>query len=206
MAGSSREQWSSRFGFLMASIGFAVGLGNIWRFPYITGENGGGAFVIVYLLCAFGIGVPILMAEVMIGRRGRLSPPGSMREVALAEGRSRQWQWAGGLNLATAFIIEVIYCVIAGWVLFYLYQAVTGGFAGVDASSAKAGFAQLMDDTGTMLFWTVFGLAVTGLIIYAGVEKGIERAVRILMPTLFGLLVLLAVYNVFAGGFGQALD
>jgi NSS family neurotransmitter:Na+ symporter len=206
MAGSSREQWSSRFGFLMASIGFAVGLGNIWRFPYITGENGGGAFVIVYLLCAFGIGVSILMAEVMIGRRGRLSPPGSMREVAVAEGRSRQWQWAGGLNLATAFIIEVIYCVVAGWVLYYLYQAVTGGFVGVDAGSAQAGFAQLMDDTGTMLFWTVVGLVVTGLIIYAGVEKGIERAVRILMPTLFGLLVLLAVYNVFAGGFGQALD
>ena len=96
------EHFSSRFGFLMAAIGFAVGLGNIWRFPYVTGENGGGAFVAVYLLCAFGIGVPILMAEILLGRRGQASPPGAMRRVALAEGRSRHWQWAGGLTLATA--------------------------------------------------------------------------------------------------------
>jgi NSS family neurotransmitter:Na+ symporter len=180
----------------MASIGFAVGLGNIWRFPYVTGENGGGAFVLVYLLCAFGIGVPILMAEIMIGRKGRLSPPGSMRAVAAAEGRSAHWQWAGGMNLLAAFLIEVVYCVIAGWVLFYLFKAVVGGFIGTDASSAEAGFAGLLGDTG----------GITGLIVYAGVEKGIERAVRVLMPTLFGLLVLLAVYNVFAGGFVRALD
>ena len=86
VAGSNHEQWSSRFAFLMASVGFAVGLGNIWRFPYVAGENGGAAFVLIYLACAFGIGVPILMAEVMVGRRGRLSPPRSMLAVAEAEG------------------------------------------------------------------------------------------------------------------------
>jgi NSS family neurotransmitter:Na+ symporter len=206
MVGAAQKLWSSHFGFLMASIGFAVGLGNIWRFPYVTGENGGGAFVLVYLVCAFGIGVPILMAEIMIGRKGRLSPPGSMRAVASAEGRSPHWQWAGGMNLVAAFLIEVVYCVIAGWVLFYLFKAVVGGFAGTDAAAATAAFAALRADTATMLLWTLTGLGITGVIIYAGVEKGIERAVRILMPTLFGLLVLLAVYNVFAGGFVQALD
>ncbi|MDH3644181.1 MAG: sodium-dependent transporter, partial [Gammaproteobacteria bacterium] len=206
MAGHGTKQWTSRFGFLMASIGFAVGLGNIWRFPYVTGENGGGAFVLVYLLCAFGIGVPILMAEIMIGRRGRLSPPGSMSAVAAAEGRSPRWRMVGGMNLLAAFLIEVVYCVIAGWVLFYLFKAVVTGFVGVDATAADEAFKGLKADTGTMLFWTLLGLGITGGIIYAGVEKGIERAVRILMPTLFGLLVLLAVYNVFAGGFVMALD
>ena len=95
-AAGQHENWSSRFGFLMASVGFAVGLGNIWRFPYLTGENGGAAFVLVYMLCVFAIGVPILMAEVMIGRRGKLSPPGSMRVVAEQEGSFKVWGWAGG--------------------------------------------------------------------------------------------------------------
>ena len=205
MAGLAREQWSSRAGFLMASIGFAVGLGNIWRFPYITGENGGAAFVAVYLACAFAIGVPILIAEVMIGRRGGMSPPGSMRAVALAEGRSRHWQWAGTMNLAAAFLIEVVYCVIAGWVLLYLYKALTTGFAGVDGPAAEAEFAAVLADIPGLVFWTLLGLAITGAIIYAGVRSGIERAVRVLMPTLFGLLVALAAYNVFSGGFGEAL-
>ncbi len=205
MASVAGEQWSSRAGFLLASIGFAVGLGNIWRFPYITGENGGAAFVVVYLVCAFAIGVPILIAEVMIGRRGRMSPPGSMRTLALAEGQSRQWQWAGGMNLVAAFLIQVVYCVIAGWVLLYLFKALTTGFAGIDGPGAKSEFDAVLADIPGLIFWTVLGLAITGTIIYAGVRSGIERAVRVLMPTLFGLLVALAAYNVFAGGFGQAL-
>ena len=205
MASVAREQWSSRAGFLMASIGFAVGLGNIWRFPYITGENGGAAFVVVYLVCAFAIGVPILIAEVMIGRRGGMSPPGSMRTVALAEGQSRQWQWAGGMNLLAAFLIQVVYCVIAGWVLLYLFKALTTGFAGIDGPGAEAEFAGVLADIPGLVFWTFLGLAITGTIVYAGVRSGIERAVRVLMPTLFGLLVALAAYNIFAGGFGQAI-
>ena len=205
MVGMAGEQWSSRAGFLMASIGFAVGLGNIWRFPYITGENGGAAFVVVYLVCAFAIGVPILIAEIMVGRRGGQSPPGSMRAVALAEGHSRQWQWVGGLNLAAAFLIQVVYCVIAGWVLLYLFKALTTGFAGMDGPGARAEFAAVLADVPGLVFWTLLGLAITGTIIYAGVRSGIERAVRVLMPTLFVLLVALAAYNVFAGGFARAL-
>ena len=205
MAGVVHEQWSSRLSFLLASVGFAVGLGNIWRFPYITGENGGAAFVVVYLVCAFAIGVPILIAEIMIGRRGGMSPPGSMRALALAEGKSRHWQWAGGMNLVAAFLIEVVYCVIAGWVLLYLYKAVTTGFAGMDAAAADQAFSAVLADIPGLVFWTFLGLAITGVIIYAGVRAGIERAVRVLMPTLFVLLVGLAVYNAFAGGFGAAL-
>jgi NSS family neurotransmitter:Na+ symporter len=108
MAAAGGAHWSSRFAFIMASVGFAVGLGNIWRFPYVTGENGGAAFVLVYLACAFGIGVPILMSELLIGRRGQGSPPSAMANVAAANGRSRHWQWVGGMGLLAAYTIEIV--------------------------------------------------------------------------------------------------
>ena len=199
------EQWSSRFGFLMASVGFAVGLGNIWRFPYVTGENGGGAFMAVYLACVATIALPILMAEILVGRRGRLNPAGAMGAVAAAEGRHPLWSWVGGLNLVAAFLITVVYCVITGWVLHYLHQAAWVGFAGVDKPAALAHFAALMADVPGLMLWTFLGLGVTTFIIHAGVQKGIERAVKVLMPVLFALLVLLAVHNLFAGGFAQTL-
>ena len=205
MAAAGGAHWSSRFAFLMASVGFAVGLGNIWRFPYVTGENGGAAFVLVYLACAFGIGVPILMSELLIGRRGQGSPPSAMATVAEANGRSRQWRWVGGMGLLAAYTIEIVYAVVVGWVLWYLFKAVTSGFTGVDAAVAEAEFAAVLDSNLGMLLWTLVGLSITGLIIYAGVKDGIERAVSIMMPTMFLLLLGLAVYNMFAGGFGQAV-
>lgn len=200
------ENWSSRFGFLMASVGFAVGLGNIWRFPYLTGENGGAAFVLVYLICAFAIGVPILMSEVMIGRRGRKSPPGSMKAVAEQEDAPRAWGLAGGLNLLTALVIQVFYCVIAGWVLSYFWKAISTGFVGADAVSAEQSFNATITDVWAMLAWTAVALGVTAFIIYRGVQKGIEKAVTVMMPTLFLLLVVLVIYNMFAGGFGEAVE
>ncbi|MCZ6831541.1 MAG: sodium-dependent transporter [Gammaproteobacteria bacterium] len=204
-AGGGHEQWSSRFGFLMASVGFAVGLGNIWRFPYIAGENGGAAFVLVYLICAVGIGVPILMAELLVGRRGKMSPPKSMRIVAEAGQKSCHWQWVGGMGLLAAFTIEVVYAAIVGWVLWYLFKAVTTGFTGVDADMAEAQFTAVLADPIGMVFWTLVGLAITGLIVYAGVRKGIERTVTVLMPMLFALLGFLAIYNIFAGGMAEAI-
>ena len=205
MAAGGSVQWSTRFGFLMASVGFAVGLGNIWRFPYVTGENGGGAFVAVYLICVATIALPILMAELLIGRRGRMNPAGAMAAVAAAEGRSPRWGWVGGLNLAAAFVIEVVYCVVAGWVLHYLWQALITGFSGIGPAEATAQFGDLLGDLPTVLMWTLLALGVATLIIYGGVRNGIERAVNLLMPFLFGLLLLLAVHNLLAGGFGEAL-
>ena len=206
MAAAGSAHWSSRFTFLMASVGFAVGLGNIWRFPYVAGENGGAAFVLVYLACAFGIGVPILIAELLIGRRGQGSPPSAMANLATANGRSRHWKVVGGMGLLAAYTIEIVYAVVVGWVLWYLFKAITTGFAGVDATMAEAEFAAVLDNNLGMLFWTLVGLAITGLIIYAGVKDGIERAVSVMMPLLFALLLGLAVYNYFAGGFDQAVQ
>ncbi len=190
--------WSSRFAFLMATVGFAVGLGNIWRFPYVTGENGGAAFVLVYLACAFGIGAPILIAEMLIGRRGQGSPPTAMTRVALESGKSSQWKVVGAMGLLAAYTIEIVYAVVVGWVLWYLFKAITTGFSGFDGVAADAEFASVLDNNLGMLVWTLVGLAITGLIIYAGVKDGIERAVVVLMPILFLLLASLAIYNYFA--------
>jgi len=206
MAGGAQSHWSSRFAFLMASVGFAVGLGNIWRFPYITGENGGAAFVIVYLACAFGIGIPILMAELLIGRRGQASPPNAMANVASENGKSRQWRVVGGMGLLAAYTIEIVYAVIVGWVLWYLFKAITTGFADMDGVAASAEFASVLDDTLGMIFWTLIGLSITGYIIYSGVQNGIERAVVVMMPLMFVLLIALAGYNYFAGGFSEAVS
>ena len=190
--------WSSRFAFLMATVGFAVGLGNIWRFPYVTGENGGAAFVLVYLACAFGIGAPILIAEMLIGRRGQGSPPTAMTRVAAESGKSGQWKVVGAMGLLAAYTIEIVYAVVVGWVLWYLFKAITTGFSGFDGVAADAEFASVLDSNLGMLVWTLVGLAITGLIIYAGVKDGIERAVVVLMPILFVLLAGLAIYNYFA--------
>jgi len=189
----------------MASVGFAVGLGNIWRFPYVTGENGGAAFVLIYLACAFGIGVPILMAELLIGRRGGGSPPSAMANLATQNERTRAWGLVGGMGLLAAYTIEIVYAVVVGWVLWYLFKAVTTGFVDVDGAVANAEFAAVVDSNWGMLFWTLIGLAITGAIIYAGIKEGIERAVTVMMPVMFVLLVALAVYNYFTGGFEEAV-
>ncbi|TGD74019.1 sodium-dependent transporter [Mangrovimicrobium sediminis] len=200
----SGEHFSSRFAFIMASVGFAVGLGNIWRFPYVTGENGGAAFVLVYLACAFCIGLPILIAELMIGRRGQGSPPRAVAAVARESGAGKGWGMIGGMGVLAAYTIEIVYSVVVGWVLWYLYKAITTGFVGVDAAAAEMVFSGVLQDNLGMLFWNLVGLALTGLIIYAGVQAGIERAVSVMMPLMFLLLLGLAVYNFFAGGFERA--
>jgi NSS family neurotransmitter:Na+ symporter len=198
--------WTSRFAFLLASVGFAVGLGNIWRFPYVTGENGGAAFVAVYLFCVFVIGVPILMAELFIGRRGGLSPSASMQSVARASGRSVRWGWVGSANLLAAFSIMVTYSVVAGWVLSYLFKALLTGFVGIDALASQSEFESLKAGPWQMLGWTLLALALTGSIIFAGVQQGIERAVKILMPSLFALMLMLVGYNMVVGGFGETVE
>lgn len=208
MAGAAggNAHWSSRFAFVMASVGFAVGLGNIWRFPYITGENGGSAFVLIYLACAFGIGVPVLMGELLIGRRGQHSPPQSMARVAQESGLSRRWSFVGSMGVLTAFTIAVTYAVVVGWVLWYLVKAAMTGFVGLDAAASAAEFEGVLGNSGAMLFWTVVGNVLVGTIIFAGVKDGIERAVSIMMPLMFALLIGLGIYNAFTGGFVETIE
>ena len=206
MVAAGNTMWSSRFAFVMASVGFAVGLGNIWRFPYVTGENGGSAFVVIYLLCALAIGIPCLMAELLVGRRGGGSPPRSMAVVAAESGRGKGWSIVGGMGVATAYTIAITYAVVVGWVLWYLARALSAGFAGFDADIAEATFTGLLTDNQSMMLWTLVGNVIVGSIIYAGITSGIERAVTVMMPLMFTLLVGLSIYNYFAGGFVETLQ
>ena len=143
---SIHGQWSGRLAFILAATGSAVGLGNIWKFPYITGENGGGAFVLVYLVCIGVIGIPIMMAEVMLGRRGRQSPINTMRTLAYEEKVSPAWRWLGWAGVLAGFLILSYYSVIAGWALAYVFRAGSGLFTGLTPDGVQSIFGNLVGD------------------------------------------------------------
>ena len=200
---SKHGMWSSRLLFVLAAAGSAVGLGNIWKFPYITGENGGGAFVVVYLLCIAAIGLPVMMAEVLLGRAGRQSPINSMRDLAKRSGGARAWVGIGWLGVVAGLMILSFYAVIAGWALFYIIRLARGEFDAADGGMASAAFDDfLAEPWQVLLFHTVF-MAVTVFIVARGVAGGLEAAVRWLMPLLFVLLVALVFYAAIYGDFAR---
>lgn len=200
---SMHGAWANRWMFILAATGSAVGLGNIWKFPYITGENGGGAFVLVYLVCILLVGIPIMMSEVLIGRRGRESPINSMRDVALEAGRSPMWKLVGGMGAITGFLIFCFYTVVAGWVLYYVAGMGMGQFEGADRDTTNKIFGDLIASPGTMFIWYTLFVLLTGMVIAGGVNKGLERASRIMMPLLFVLLLVLLGYSMNTGHFGD---
>ncbi len=201
------QTWSNWPTFILAVAGSAVGLGNIWKFPYITGENGGGAFVVVYLVCIAAIGLPVMIAEIMLGRRGRRSPVRSMVELAKESSRSHHWGLLGVMMMLAAFLILSFYSVIAGWAIPYIGHAVSGGFSGASAKQVGGIFEGLLASPGQLLLWHSIFMALTVGVSASGVKGGIERAVTILMPSLFVLLIVLIVYNlaVDAESFAMAL-
>ena len=200
---SVHGEWSSRWVFMLAATGSAVGLGNIWKFPYITGENGGGAFVLVYLLCIVVVGIPVMMSEIMLGRRGRQSPINTMRTLAREERRNGLWQLLGFSGVLTGFLILSFYSVIAGWALSYVVQAVSGVFSGVTAEKSGELFGELVSNPGIQLFWHTMFMGMTMFVVARGVKEGLEKAVRLLMPALFVLLLILVGYAMSSSGFAQ---
>lgn len=203
---SIHGQWSSRLAFILAATGSAVGLGNIWKFPYITGENGGGAFVLVYLLCIALIGIPIMMAEVLIGRRGRQSPINTMRTLAQEERVHGIWQIIGWSGVVAGFIIISYYSVIAGWALAYVFRSAGGLFVNLNGEAAGQLFGDLVSDPERLLAWHTVFMVMTTIVVARGVRSGLEQAVRILMPTLFVILLLLVGYSMNTGYFMQGVD
>ncbi len=202
---SIHGSWSNRLAFVLAATGSAVGLGNIWKFPYITGEHGGGAFVLVYLACIAVIGIPIMMAEVMLGRRGRQSPINSMRTLAEEAGVSRRWGWLGWSGVVAGFLILSYYSVIAGWALAYVFRAISGTFTGATADGIASIFERLTDDPERLMGWHTLFMVMTMIVVARGVRGGLERAVRFLVPALFVLLLLLDGYAMASGAFDQGL-
>ncbi|MEX1031916.1 MAG: sodium-dependent transporter [Cellvibrionaceae bacterium] len=198
--------WASRWTFILAATGSAVGLGNIWKFPYITGENGGGAFVLVYLICIAVIGIPIMMAETMLGRRGRQSPINTMRDLTVEAGTSKAWVGIGWMGVVAGLLILSFYSVIAGWALNYIFVLADGTFVNATDETVVATFETLQANQSRMIWWHTLFIAMTLFVVIGGVTKGLGNAVRILMPILFLLLIALLIYGVSEGNFAAGFD
>lgn len=199
------HRWTHAYAFFLAATASAVGLGNVWKFPYILGQNGGGAFLVIYLASIALIGIPIMMAEVMIGRRGRRSPGYAAREVARASGAHDAWQLAGWIGMLSAFLIVSFYVVIAGWALSYTHKAASGMFAGADAERVEQIFSAMTASPGEMLFWTLLTLAAAFAVVGFGLRRGLERGVHILMPVLLFLLLAAMASALWTGDAATAL-
>ncbi|PWV76659.1 sodium-dependent transporter [Halomonas sp. A11-A] len=205
MSKLSHAQWSSKMAFILAATGSAVGLGNIWRFSYMVGDSGGAAFVLVYLACVALVGLPILVAEWLIGRRGQENPINSMLDLARQSGRLPAWALVGASGVLAAFLILSFYSVIGGWSLSYTLSSVTGAFSGQDADAIGALFGGLLGSPGTLTLWHTAFMALVIFIVARGVTKGLEGAVRTMMPGLVLLLIVLVGYGMTTGHFGEAL-
>ena len=202
-----RGEWSGKLGFILAAAGSAVGLGNLWKFPYICYENNGGAFVLIYIAAVILVGFPIMMAEILLGRRARKNPVGTFATLAAGRRGAALWPGVGLLGVLTGFIILSYYSVVAGWTIRYIFMAISGQLAGLAHDPALLGgfFGGFVENGGQqVLFHSLFMGATIG-VVYFGVKGGIERAARLLMPVLFAIMLALVLYAMTTDGFGKAM-
>jgi len=197
-----REGFSSSIGVIAAVLGSAVGLGNIWKFPYVTGANGGAAFILVYLLCLALVGVPVMLSEHLIGRHTKANAVGAFKVLQ----PRRPWYLVGGAGVLSAFLIMAFYTTVAGWVYAYIFKAAGGALLSAKPEETTLVFNTLVSGVGEPLFWQIFVLLVIGTIIMAGVTKGIERVTKVLMPLLFILLVIIDIRSLTLPGAGEGLS
>ena len=186
-----REQWGTRIGFILAASGSAVGIGNIWKYPHMAGQNGGAAFTLVYLVCILVVGLPIVVGEFVLGRKTQLSPVGAYDQIAPGS----FWKWIGFLGVASAFVILSFYGVVGGWILKYTFASLTGGFEALinDPEGAGTMFNGIITSTWEPIFWQVIFMALCTWVIVNGVKGGIEKWSRIMMPLIIFILIILAV-------------
>jgi neurotransmitter:Na+ symporter, NSS family len=200
---TSRGAFGSRLGFVLAAAGSAIGLGNVWRFPYTAAESGGGAFVLVYLFFVLVIGVPVLLAELSLGRKSGRNAVGAFKAIV----PDSLWPAVGGLGVLTGFGILAFYSVVAGWTLSYLRMAVTGSFAnGLTADASTSLFGQVIGSPAEAILMAGLFIAITASVVRGGIGGGIERASKILMPIFFVILVVLAIRSVTLPGAEKGLD
>lgn len=197
--------WANRWVFILAATGSAVGLGNIWKFPYITGENGGGAFVLVYLVCILVAGIPVMMAETLIGRLGRMSPIHSIQQMSREYGAPFLFKSIGWVGALAGFFILSFYSVISGWTLAYIGKLASGEFTNAYTEVAQASFSGLLADPVTLMALHTLFMLMVGWVIARGVKKGLEDTLRIMMPLLFLMLIGLLIYATTTSGFTRSL-
>jgi len=198
--------WSSYIGFIIAVAGAAIGLGNIWKFPYMVGDNGGAAFVLVYLLCVLFLGLPVMLAEMLIGRCGHHNPVTSFESLSKRLKISNNWKLAGWWGAIALLLTFSFYSVIAGLSLAYLLDLIQGDFQLISPIEIQKHFAFLINRPVVMIFWTTVFLVMTLFVVAKGVQKGLERANLILMPFLFIILIILVLFASSLSGFGEAVD
>ncbi|WP_430386263.1 sodium-dependent transporter [Blastomonas fulva] len=196
------RRWSSRLLFLIATIGFAVGLGNLWRFPYLAGENGGGAFILLYIAAVFMVGLPLVIAELAVGRSGGADPALAWTRLAQAEGASRRWAVIGHLGVAASFLIVSFYGVIGGWTLAFVWNALSGLVSGSEALDFKA----LLENPLALVGWQTLFIAINLAIIRLGLNKGVERAMAVLLPLLVMTLIAMLVVAAAQPEFDRAVE
>ncbi|TJZ75533.1 sodium-dependent transporter [Chitiniphilus eburneus] len=183
---NARANWGSKLGFILAAAGSAVGLGAIWKFPYVAGKNGGGAFLIAYLVCVFTLGIALLLAEMVIGRTANRSATTAYRDL-----KGALWPWAGRLSVLCVFIILSYYCVVGGWTVAYIWRSITGEAITSETAALATAFETFIASPTQALSYTAIFLGITVAVVFAGVQQGIERMSKVLMPALFFLMLLL---------------
>lgn len=191
--GKERESWGSRFGFVMATAGFAIGLGNIWRFPYKVGMNGGGAFLLVYIVICAVICVPLFMAEVSLGRKTQLNPVSGMRKITK---KGSPWVLIGWFGSLSALLIMSYYLMIIGWIFAYIFKVVFGTFNGASTTDIANIYNTLISNPLKVFLYMIPPAAILGLIVTRGLKDGVEKACKIMMPALFIMLILLAIRSI----------
>ena len=196
-----RVTFGSKIGVILATVGCAVGLGSIWRFPYMVGENGGGAFLLVFLICTALLGLPIMITEFFIGRHSRSNAAGAFKKLA----PGTQWKWIGYNGVLAAFLILGFYSVVSGWTLEYIWQALSGSLDGKTTEEFTTDFRAFSSSVVRPIVWTVGFVGLTHFIIASGVEKGIERASKVMMPALFFILIALCIRSVTLPGMEEGL-
>ncbi|KGJ99158.1 sodium-dependent transporter [Thalassotalea sp. ND16A] len=198
--------WSSKSSFLLATIGIAVGLGNIWRFPYVVGTNGGAAFVLVYVLILLCFAAPIMIAELMIGRQGQKDPFSTIKFLSEQNSAHKGWQLIGWLSLLIPFIALSYYSVVAGWTVDYTMQSLVNKFDGIDGAASKSYFQSLAGSPVKSISLFLAFIALTMFIISKSLKDGLEKSVKLLMPMLFLILVFLVIYAAIAGDFARGFS
>lgn len=198
----ARPHWGSRFAFVIAAAGSAIGLGNVWKFPYITGVYGGGAFVLIYLFTIAMIGLPLMAAEILIGKSTQLSPVPAVKKL---RGEKTPWLILGAMSILSAFVILSFYSVVSGWTLHYLLLSIKGAFSGKEPEAIYEMFSNLYVDGSTNLAWHFVVMLLCSFIIFRGLKSGIERATKILMPALLTLLFILLVNGMLSEGAGEGI-
>lgn len=201
----SSDQWSSRLAFILATTGAAVGLGNIWRFPYMAGTHGGSAFVLIYILFVVFFGLPIMIAEILIGRVGRQNPVESLKTIAIDAGHSTAWRWLGWLGALALLMILAFYSVVSGWALGYLSYSIAGDLYHRTPAEVTALWTHFLSQPGLLLLWHTLFMALTIGVVAKGVQHGLERATKVMMPALYLILFVLVIYAWHSGDMRQAV-